>query len=99
MQQIPLNATPSQKLNITLGGQYCTIQLRTLSTGLFLDLLVNDLPIVQCVQCVNQSLIVREAYLGFIGDLAFKDTQGDSDPDYTGLDGRFILLYLEASDL
>lgn len=99
MLQIPLNATPSQKLNITLGGQYCTIQLQTLSTGLFLSLFVNDLPIVQGFQCVNQCLLVRESYLGFIGDLAFTDTQGDSDPVYTGLGSRFLLLYLEQSDL
>lgn len=99
MQQIPLNATPNQKLNITLGGQYCTIQLQTLSTGLFLSLFVNDLPILQGVQCVNQCLLVRESYLGFIGDLAFTDTQGDTDPVYTGLDDRYLLIYLEASDL
>jgi hypothetical protein len=43
--------------------------------------------------------MVRETYLGFIGDLSFTDTQGTSDPVYTGLGSRFVLLYLEASDL
>ena len=99
MQQIPLKATPSQKLNITLGGQYCTLRIYTLSTGLFLDLLVNDAPILQGVQCVNRCRLIREAYLGFSGDLTMLDTQGDSDPDYTGLGSRFVLIYLAPTDL
>src|SRR5574337_2084133 len=99
MQLIPLKAVPSQKLNVTLGGQYCTINLYTLATGLFLDLLVNDAPILQGVRCLNNDRIVREPYLGFVGDLGFSDTQGASDPVYTGLGSRYQLLYLEASDL
>ncbi|MCP1257899.1 phage baseplate plug family protein [Acetobacter lambici] len=29
------------------------------------------------------------------GDLAFADTQGTQDPDYTGLGSRFVLVYAE----
>jgi hypothetical protein len=36
---------------------------------------------------------VRDEYLGFIGDLAFFDTQGMTDPDWTGLGSRYILGY------
>ncbi len=99
MLTIPISAVPSQTLKTVLGGQYCTINLYTLDTGLYLDLLVNSAPIVQGVLCLDEVLIVREAYLGFIGDLAFMDTQGSNDPDYTGLGGRYVLLYLEPSDL
>lgn len=45
------------------------------------------------------NLIVRSAYLGFIGDLAFIDTQGTSDPIYAGLGTRFQLVYLFPVDV
>lgn len=46
----------------------------------FLDLYVNDALIIGGVLCLNEVRIVRDAYLGFIGDLAVIDLQGTSDP-------------------
>ena len=43
--------------------------------------------------CLNLVGLVRSAYLGFIGQLAFFDTQGTSDPDYSGLGTRYQLVY------
>jgi len=99
MLSIPLTPVPSQTLNSVLSGQNCTLNIYTLSTGLFMDVLINGISIVSGVLCVNRSRIVRNAYLGFIGDLVFTDTQGTNDPDYTGLGTRYALIYLEASDL
>lgn len=33
------------------------------------------------------------------GDIAFFDTQGTSDPEYTGLGERWVLCYFPASEL
>jgi len=99
MQSIPLTAVPSQTFNAVLGGQNCTLNIYTLSTGLFMDVLISGIAVISGVLCLNRVRIVRDAYLGFIGDLAFTDTQGANDPDYTGLGTRYVLLYLEASDL
>lgn len=99
MYELPIDAVPNQTFRATLGGQYCTINLRTLGGELFADVLVNAVPIIQNRRCLNQARIVREAYLGFIGDLMFTDSQGSDDPVYTGLGARFLLVYLEASDL
>ena len=99
MLSIPLSAVASQTVNTVLGGQNVTLNVYTLSTGLFMDVLVNGIAIITGVLCLNQVRVVRDAYLGFIGDLAFSDTQGSNDPDYTGLDSRYALIYLEASDL
>ena len=99
MQTLPIDAVPNQIFRATLGGQYCTINLRTLAAGLFMDVLVNGSPIIQARRCLNQARVVREAYLGFIGDFIFMDTQGSSDPVYPGLGTRYVLVYLEASDL
>lgn len=99
MKEIPIDAVPSQKLNVTLAEQYCTISIYTIPRGLFLDLSVDGSPIVTGALCLNGARLMREAYLGFTGDLVFVDTQGSADPSYTGLGSRFVLFYLEASDL
>jgi hypothetical protein len=102
MQIVPLQAVPSQTLNVTLNQQPCTINLywRGLDyPNLFCDLYVNNAQIVAGVICLNGVAIVRSAYLGFTGDLAIYDTQGSSDPQYTGLGARWQLVYLAPGDI
>src|SRR6476661_7566929 len=60
---------------------------------LFMDLYVSDVLIVGGALCLNGVKIKRDAYLKFIGDLAFQDTQGNADPVYTGLGKRWLLVY------
>jgi hypothetical protein len=96
---VPLTPTPSQVLTIALGGQACQINVYQKRGGLYVDLSVNDQLIIGGVIGLNLNRIVRSVYLGFIGDLAFVDTQGSNDPDYTGLGDRYLLAYLEAADL
>lgn len=99
MQVVPLQALPNQTLNIQLNGQSCTLNVYQLSTGMFMDVLVNDVLIIGGVICENLNRIVRSLYLGFIGDFAFVDTQGTDPPVYTGLGTRFYLLYLLPTEL
>ena len=98
MLVIPLQPVPSQVVSVTLAGQACTIAVRQLSTGLYADLSVNNALIIGGVLCLDANLIVRSVYLGFVGDLAFVDTQGSNDPDYTGLGSRYILGYFAPSE-
>lgn len=99
MQAVPVQAVPSQTIGASLGGQQVTLNLYQKSTGLFMDVLVAGVPIVVGVICLNLNRIVRSVYLGFIGDFAFYDTQGSSDPVSTGLGTRYGLIYLEAVDV
>lgn len=96
---VPTVATPSQVLTVLLGGQSCSIKIFQKTTGLYMDLAVSDVPIVSGCVCLNGERIVRDSYLGFIGDLGFVDTQGSADPAYDGLGDRYLLVYLEASDI
>jgi hypothetical protein len=96
---IPLNSTPAQMLNVTLDNQACIINVYQKFYGIFCDLFVNNAPVIQGVLCLDRNYIVRSIYLGFTGDLAFYDTQGTSDPSWTGFGTRFAFLYLEATDL
>jgi hypothetical protein len=100
MLQVPLAAVPSQQFGITLDGQNCTISVYQKTTGLYFDMLFNGAPFTSTVRCLNEARLCEDRqYLGFEGDFLFYDAQGDSDPDYTGLAGRFVLIYLEAADL
>jgi hypothetical protein len=96
---IPVQAVPSQSLQVTLANQNTQINVYQRAFGLFCDVYVSNTLIIGGIICENLNRIVRSAYLGFIGDLAFIDTQGTSDPSYQGLGSRFVLAYLEASDI
>lgn len=100
MQIIPLQAIPNQAVTVTLNEQVCQINVYQTVGGLFVDLYVSDVLIIGGVIAQTNNRIVRSAYLGFQGDLAFIDNEdGDEDPVYTGLDGRFSLAYLTPEEL
>ena len=90
---VPLRAVPNQAVNVNLGGQNCTIVLYQRDPGLFCNLYRNNALVIGGVICQAYNPIVRDDYLGFIGDVFFADTQGNEDPYYTGLGSRFALCY------
>jgi len=100
MIRIPLDPVPSQTFAITLGGQACEIAVRQNGANIFVDLTVNGVPIFLTRVARNkQRLAIDVQYRPFVGDLLFVDTQGDTQPEYTGLGSRYVLYYLEAADL
>jgi hypothetical protein len=98
MNAIPLDAVPNQTLQVVLASQSVQINLYQTPGGLFMDVLVNNAPIKYGQICENLNRIIRTAYLGFVGDFIFQDTQGSNDPDYTGLGSRYVLYYLSAAE-
>lgn len=97
MEIIPLRAIPNQTVIVRLLEQVTQLNVYQKPQGLFIDVLVNNAPIVMGVICQDRNAIVRDAYLGFIGDIAFLDNEGTEDPIYTGLGSagsRFSLAYL-----
>lgn len=98
MLTITLTAEKEQTVNVTLANQACTIRLVQRDSGIYIDLSLNSIPILQGVPCWYGNKIVRYSYLGFIGDLVFLDTQGQSDPSWDGLGTRFLLFYLEEGE-
>ena len=99
MLQVPLQAVPSQTVTVSLNNQTCQISVRQTTFGMFLTLAVNNSIIVAGVICENLNRMVRDAYLGFSGDLFFVDSQGDSDPFFTGLGDRFALMYVDPTEV
>jgi hypothetical protein len=109
MQIIPVRAVANQFLTVQLSGQptQLSIYQRPIPSGgasLYMDVSVNDALIIGGVLCLQGVAIVRTAYLGFIGDLAFFDTQpdplnGPQDPDYSGIGARWPLYYFTPDEL
>ncbi len=110
MQIVPLQATPSQIVTVSLSNQTCQIKVYQKAQGLFMDLYVNNSLVIGGVVCEDRNRIVRSAYLGFVGDFAFIDSQAaqsadgtviGNDPTFDGLgpNGRYALAYLTPADL
>lgn len=96
---ISLDPVKEQTITATINDQPCTIRLVQRESGMYIDLYKNDAPVCLGVPCLYANKIVRYEYLGFAGDLVFLDTQGQGDPHYTGLGGRFTLNYLEPDNV
>lgn len=98
MLQIPIQDTYNQTFSCTINNQYCKLNLyqKTFqgSNQLYCDLYINDSLILGGVVCQDRNRIVRDSYLGFVGDLMFVDQQGISDPISPGLNSRYLLLYI-----
>ena len=96
---IAISPVPSQTLQVNLSGQGVQLNIYQKSTGLFMDVYLNNVLLVGGVICQNENLIIRSTYLGFPGDLMFIDNISDTDPYYTGLGTQYSLAYIEPSDL
>ena len=99
MLAVPLQAVPSQTVYATLNGQATQVNVYTTAFGLFADVLVAGAQVIGGVLCQNLNPIVRDAYLGFSGDLVFLDTVGYTDPVYPVLADRYTLVYLYPQDV
>lgn len=96
---IPVQPTPSQTLSTTLASQATQLQINQKSTGMFINVYLNNALVLGGVICQDRNRIIRNAYFGYVGDFIFADTQGTDDPYYTGLGSRYLLIYLEQADL
>jgi hypothetical protein len=97
LQIIPLQPVPSQQVACSLNGQAVTLNIYTRGAygflNLYIDVYSNGAIVVPGVICQNGNEIIRNGYFGFNGDFAFWDQEGSSDPQYTGLGSRWILVY------
>jgi hypothetical protein len=95
---VPLQPIPNQTLQIVLANQNCQLSVYQTPGGLFMDVEVNDAPIKIGTICQNLNRIIRNLYLGFVGDFVFFDNSGTDDPVYSGLGSQFQLYYLTAAE-
>ena len=96
--QIPLAATASQTLNVVLNQQLVRLDVYQRSTGLSLNVWLNDVQVVAGAICQNLNPVVHADYLDLGGDFVFVDTQGSDDPAYDGLGDRYVLTFVETEN-
>lgn len=95
MLVVPLDAVPSQTVNVTLANQPARISVRTIGTKLYFSL---DGIVTNRICRDRQRLLVDAQYQGFAGEFAFVDTQGVADPVFTGLGSRYQLVYYDVGE-
>lgn len=100
MLVVPVQSMPNQQIQAGLNNQAVTLNVYQTDFGLFMDVYLAGVIVITGVICWNLNLIVRDVYLGFVGDFVWFDTSGNgADPIFTGIGSRFILLYLTPQDL
>ena len=98
-QTIPIQAVPNQIVLCVLGGQNCQINIYLRAGSIFVDL--NSNGVDMCIGCLALNAVPLDAcnsYDGFQGNLYFIDTQGFDDPQYTGFNSRWMMVYLDAEE-
>lgn len=98
MLTVPLQPIPAQVTKVILGGQNCQINIYQKPQGVFVDITADDVDIIVGTIARDIAPLVSREYTGFIGNLFFIDTQGNSDPEYSGLGLRFSLVYVTAEE-
>ena len=94
--QIPLEPVPSQRLSVVIAGQNCLLSVYAKTDSMYVDLTVNDVPVLRTQAARNGiGLLFAARYFGFVGELVFIDQQGDEQPSFEGLNDRWLLLYLD----
>lgn len=94
LQVIDLTSAKSQSLIVTLAGQQVGLRLLQRTTGMYMDITLNNDPILQGIPCLYGVKMVRSQCLGFKGDLVFLDRLGNNDPSWSGLGSRYVLYYI-----
>ncbi|GAA3686748.1 MULTISPECIES: phage baseplate plug family protein [Acetobacter] len=92
---IPLNAVAQQSVQVTLSSQSVQLDIQQRTTGLYMNIWLNGTMIIAGLLCQDRTWIVQKSYFGMPGDMMFADQEGKSDPDYSGLSGRYVLMYQE----
>ena len=92
-QLSPLSPVAAQSVQVPLSGRGVQMDLRQTGTGLYMTLGLDGATVLAGVLCQDRTWLVRKSYFGLPGDFAFCDMQGASDPYYTELGSRFVLVY------
>lgn len=99
---IPIRPIPNQTLNVVLNGQNCTIDILTRGGHTFLNLFVDNQPVVQGRK-LSLTRVVPYEYLQtkFIGNIALlnNDPNTKDKPEYTKFSLTQSLIYYQESDL
>jgi hypothetical protein len=101
MMQIPINSVPNQTFSVLLNKKNCTINLNNRGSYMYIDLYVNNTPVILGEKCSQAPLIIYE-YLATIlgGNLIFVNTDnGNAYPFYTKFGITQQLIFFTSADI
>ncbi len=91
---IPLPQAANVSLATVLDNNVETqINLTTTDHGLYIDVTYDGVPVINARLCQDRTDLNPAKYLGMPQNLFFADTQGTSNPQYTGFGSRWLLCY------
>ncbi len=86
---IPLQKIPNQKVSTTIDNIGYDIELNTRLGNLYISIIKDGVPVVYNRICLNNAFIAE--------NFVFTDMNVNDDPDYTGLNDRFLLVWVDSS--
>ena len=95
---IPLEQIPNQEFEIILNNQSCTIHLFLRGDYLYLDLMLDNDPVFYGAICYDRTKILPVNSI-FKGNFIFIDNLSSSNPEYTKLNERYELYYLDEKEI
>src|ERR1700758_2929168 len=90
---IPLQPRANQSFSCILDGQSAHITLETTDYGLYATVVYNGVTVASSRLCLARTDINSAVYNGLPQGLFFANTQGESDPVYTGFGTQYQLVY------
>lgn len=96
--EIPLQATPNQKLSIDLNGQNAEICIRQIGNAMMATLKVDDEIVFENSICGHLAPLGQFGTVLFSGLLVFIDQLDTLDPVWNGLGERFKLFYFSEDE-
>ena len=97
-EYVPLTQDPNQTIRVILGNQQVVIGITSTGNGVFVSVNSNGVDIINSVLALNQMALMVNYYMGFVGQLMFYDTQGESDPTWDGFGTRYLLVYMDTDN-
>lgn len=99
MIQINISALPWQEFSVVLDGQNCVISLRQVADHMYCNLTCEEVEIFKGRKvCVGTDINTYPSP-NFKGKLRMIDTLDNSDPQYEGLNDRWILVYASENEV
>lgn len=94
---IPLSALPYQIVSVVVNDQAFQIEARQLGGSIFTTTTVDGELVASCVRAVSGGSVTPWPSSVVKTQVLWIDTQGDADPQFSGIGSRWILAY-EASE-
>lgn len=90
---IPLEAIPNQSFSIEIEEKTCDFEFITRGAYIYMNLKIDNEDVLNGVICYSGTNLNLYDTTGLKGKIYFKDTQGNLDPVYYGLNDRWLLIY------